>query len=199
MTSWTQAEENLVREWWGKFSASEISAKLHHTHTRNSVIGLVHRRRKRWGTPRQADPCKRGAGRRAADPAIDKIVAEEMEARRLRLLAIARRSQIKVVPFVEKVGTDPETLLVSKEAHRALQPHKKPASFDYRSDKIGAVGIPFARLGPLHCSWPLWVTGSDCNKRCCGERRHPESPYCIEHTRRAWQSRQKKKRKMKPI
>ena len=56
-----------------------------------------------------------------------------------------------------------------------------------KDDEVGTYepGITLFDLRPHHCRWI--VSGSGAEALYCGKPRVGTSPYCVEHTQRAWQ------------
>ena len=94
-------------------------------------------------------------------------------------LLILRAQGLKLGSIAAELGT---TFSAIEHKLRRLR-GQKPA----QASQAPAVRhpLPLFDLRPRHCRWI--VSGSGTEALFCGQPRVGSSPYCVEHTQRAWQ------------
>lgn len=168
MLSWTDEQIAVLRELWGKESASKIAKKIGGSASRNAVIGKAHR----------LGLVKRG---RVAKVRGDTLLAPP----RKRVLAAKPPKPPRATRISAITGLPMRNL---PAAHLPREPAPPP-----RPDQ----DIPRKALIDLEagdCRWPVTIAeGTPAERHMfCGDKQVPGSSYCACHLQRAtnaWQPR----------
>ncbi|MDC7676328.1 cell cycle sigma 70 cofactor GcrA [Asticcacaulis machinosus] len=165
--SWTDERvETLKKLWQEGHSASQIAKQLGGV-TRNAVIGKVHRL---------------GLSGRAAPSQPARPVYKPAKPARQAASEAAPRPQTASVPV------------------RRVEPVVARQTTGSASNGLPAVPViegpgtaTVLTLGAKMCKWPIGDPSSD-EFTFCGRRADDGIPYCVEHSRVAYQPQQKKKK-----
>lgn len=149
--AWTAEELKFLVENRLSMSMKNLSIKM--KKSRGSIAGKLHRLGLR--TPKQFSRLMLSVGRKQA--------SEDGE-----LKGRAVVSSKKGPDGWKAIGT------TFKRGTKALPQHmiEPPAGI------LDGVGVKMWMLEHHHCKW---VVGEPSNLTCCGQNRHPNSPYCQDH------------------
>ena len=160
--AWTEDRvATLTKLWADGLSASQIAKQLGGV-TRNAVIGKVHR----LGLSGRAKPSsparKAAAKKRAASSGTRSRTTAKRKAKPARTPSAPRTPRV-----IAHAPPPPPPPLEAK-----LQADGKFATIMTITDHM--------------CKWPIGDPGAD-NFRFCGRHTDPEEPYCLAHSRVAYQ------------
>ena len=164
-TTWTDDRvATLTKLWADGLSASQIAKQLGGV-TRNAVIGKVHRLglsgRAKPSSPARKAAARKTAASTAARPAAA-ATARKPKAKPVRTPSVPRTPRV-----IAKAPTPPPPPLEAK-----LMSNGEFATILTITDHM--------------CKWPIGDPGAD-NFRFCGRKTDPEEPYCLAHSRVAYQ------------
>lgn len=163
--------KKMVQE--GELSAEQIGQKMNPTMTRNQVIGIVTRRKKKWGFGLRA---RKGGGHTKASRAKPDVVPRVPSA-----LSANRPKTRKSVN--ETTG---------RPAFKPLVPPAEPVALDKYSPKIPRA-IPMMKLEKDNCRWPIndrelvegrvgiLIPDPNVEFLFCGHKVDEGSSYCPAH------------------
>ena len=173
--SWTDERvSNLKKLWMDGLSASQIAKQLGGV-TRNAVIGKVHRL---------------GLSGRAAPSQPSRPTYRAARPRPTQAPSAPRRIEPAPRAVVASQPTPPAPRRIepAPRAVAAVQPAPPPA----RPAVLDLPGTATVlTLGAHMCKWPIGDPSSDAFS-FCGRRSDEGQPYCVEHSRVAYQPAQKK-------
>lgn len=159
--AWTEDRvATLTKLWADGLSASQIAKELGGV-TRNAVIGKVHRLGLS-GRAKPSSPARKAAARKTAARKGTRPSASP-----------------KPKPKVTRTPSAPRAPRVAAQAPTPPPPLEA---------KLQADGS-FATILTITehmCKWPIGDPGTD-NFRFCGRHTDPEEPYCVAHSRVAYQ------------
>ena len=164
-TTWTDDRvATLTKLWADGLSASQIAKQLGGV-TRNAVIGKVHRLGLS-GRAKPSSPARKAAARKTAATTAARPAAA----------ATARKPKPKAKPV--RTPSAPRTPRVIAKA-----PPPPPLEAKLMSNGEFATILT---ITDHMCKWPIGDPGAD-NFRFCGRKTDPEEPYCLAHSRVAYQ------------
>lgn len=161
--AWTEDRvATLTKLWADGLSASQIAKQLGGV-TRNAVIGKVHRLGLS-GRAKPSSPARKAAARKTAASTASRASspAPKPKPKPARAPSVPRTPRV-----IAQVQTPPEPPLEAK-----LMSNGKFATILTITDHM--------------CKWPIGDPGQD-NFRFCGRKTDPEEPYCVAHSRVAYQ------------
>ena len=159
--AWTDDRvATLTKLWADGLSASQIAKQLGGV-TRNAVIGKVHRLGLS-GRAKPSSPARKAAARKtAASSASRARAASKSKPKSVRAPSVPRAPRVVV-----KAPVPPPPL------------EAKPMS----NGEFATIMTITEHM----CKWPIGDPGAD-NFRFCGRKTDPEEPYCLAHSRVAYQ------------
>jgi len=161
--AWTEERVALLTKLWAEgLSASQIATQLGGV-TRNAVIGKRHRlgltgRAKPSSPPRKAATRKKAASKGARTPAA----SAKPKAKPVRTPSVPRKPRVVA---------------------QAAPPPPPPLEAKLQADGTFATILTITEY---MCKWPIGDPGAD-NFRFCGRKTDQEEPYCLAHSRVAYQ------------
>ena len=161
--AWTDDRvATLTKLWADGLSASQIAKQLGGV-TRNAVIGKVHRLGLS-GRAKPSSPARKAAARKtAASSASRARAASKSKPKSVRAPSVPRAPRVVVKA---PVPPPPPPL------------EAKPMS----NGEFATIMTITEHM----CKWPIGDPGAD-NFRFCGRKTDPEEPYCLAHSRVAYQ------------
>jgi len=160
--AWTEDRVAILTKLWADgLSASQIAKQLGGV-TRNAVIGKVHRLGLS-GRAKPSSPARKAAARKTAASSG------------ARASASAKRK-----PKPARTPSAPRTPNVIAKA-----PTPPPPPLEARLLADGTFATILTITDHM-CKWPIGDPGAD-NFRFCGRKTDPEEPYCVAHSRVAYQ------------
>lgn len=163
--AWTEDRvATLTKLWADGLSASQIAKQLGGV-TRNAVIGKVHR----LGLSGRAKP---------SSPARKAAAVKTAAARGTKPPTSAAKPKPKA-----KVVRAPSAPRTPRAV--ALAPTPPPPPIDAKLMANGEYATIMTITDHM-CKWPIGDPGQD-NFRFCGRKTDPEEPYCVAHSRVAYQ------------
>lgn len=165
--AWTDDRvATLTKLWADGLSASQIAKQLGGV-TRNAVIGKVHRLglsgRAKPSSPVRKAAAAKAAAAKAASGGGGKVAATAEK--------VAR-------PKVARAPSAPRTI-------RAVAVAPPPPPLDAKPMSNGEFATILTITDHM-CKWPIGDPGGD-DFRFCGRKTDPEEPYCLAHSRVAYQ------------
>ena len=161
--SWTDERVSALKKLWAEgHSASQIAKQLGGV-TRNAVIGKVHR----WGLSGRAkpsSPARKAAARKTAASSASRASASS-----------------KPRPKPSRTPSAPRTPRVIAK----VQAPPPPPPLEAKLQADGSFASILTITDHM-CKWPIGDPGAD-NFRFCGRKTDPEEPYCLAHSRVAYQ------------
>ncbi len=163
--AWTDDRvATLTKLWADGLSASQIAKQLGGV-TRNAVIGKVHR----LGLSGRAKP---------SSPARKAAAKKRAAAKAKR--AAAPKSSTSRKPKTVRAPSAPRTPSVIAKA--APPPAPPLEALPMSNGEFATI----MTITDHMCKWPIGDPGED-NFRFCGRKTDPEEPYCVAHSRVAYQ------------
>ena len=160
--AWTEDRvATLTKLWADGLSASQIAKQLGGV-TRNAVIGKVHRLGLS-GRAKPSSPARKAAARKTAASTASKASAAP-----------------KPKPKPVRAPSAPRTPRVIAQA-----PTPPPPPLEAKPMSNGEFAT-ILTITEHMCKWPIGDPGAD-NFRFCGRKTDPEEPYCLAHSRVAYQ------------
>ena len=161
--AWTDDRvATLTKLWADGLSASQIAKQLGGV-TRNAVIGKVHRLGLS-GRAKPSSPARKAAARkRAASSASRARTASKSKPKAVRAPSVPRAPRV-----VAKAPVPPP-----------------PPPLEAKPMSNGEFAT-IMTITEHMCKWPIGDPGAD-NFRFCGRKTDPEEPYCLAHSRVAYQ------------
>jgi len=164
-TTWTDDRvATLTKLWADGLSASQIAKQLGGV-TRNAVIGKVHRLGLS-GRAKPSSPARKAAARKTAATTAARPAAAAT-ARKPKAKPVRTPSAPRTPRVIAKVAPPPPPPLEAK-----LMSNGEFATILTITEHM--------------CKWPIGDPGAD-NFRFCGRKTDPEEPYCLAHSRVAYQ------------
>jgi len=164
--AWTEDRvATLTKLWADGLSASQIAKQLGGV-TRNAVIGKVHRLGLS-GRAKPSSPARKAAARKTAASSASK--------------SSSPASAPKPKPKPARAPSAPRTPRVIAQA--PTPPPPPPMEAKLQADGSFATILT---ITDHMCKWPIGDPGAD-NFRFCGRKTDPEEPYCVAHSRVAYQ------------
>lgn len=168
--AWTEDRvATLTKLWADGLSASQIAKQLGGV-TRNAVIGKVHR----LGLSGRAKPSS--PARKAA---AAKTAANAPKASARATVATTATAETKSKPKPVRAPSAPRTPRVIAEIPTP------PAPLDAKPMSNGEFATILTITDHM-CKWPIGDPSAN-NFRFCGRKTDPEEPYCLAHSRVAYQ------------
>lgn len=168
--AWTEDRvATLTKLWADGLSASQIAKQLGGV-TRNAVIGKVHR----LGLSGRAKPSS--PARKAA---AAKTAANAPKASARATVATTATAETKSKPKPVRAPSAPRTPRVIAEISTP------PAPLDAKPMSNGEFATILTITDHM-CKWPIGDPSTN-NFRFCGRKTDPEEPYCLAHSRVAYQ------------
>ena len=162
--AWTDDRvATLTKLWADGLSASQIAKQLGGV-TRNAVIGKVHRLGLS-GRAKPSSPARKAAARKTAASKG------------------ARGSSASPKPKPKTVRTPSAPRTPRVVAKAPAPPPPPPLEAKLQADGSFATILTITEH---MCKWPIGDPGAD-NFRFCGRHTDPEEPYCLAHSRVAYQ------------
>ena len=161
--AWTDDRVATLTKLWAEgLSASQIAKQLGGV-TRNAVIGKVHRLGLS-GRAKPSSPARKAAARkRAASSASRARTASKSKPKAVRAPSVPRAPRV-----VAKAPVPPP-----------------PPPLEAKPMSNGEFAT-IMTITEHMCKWPIGDPGAD-NFRFCGRKTDPEEPYCLAHSRVAYQ------------
>jgi len=161
--AWTDDRvATLTKLWADGLSASQIAKQLGGV-TRNAVIGKVHRLGLS-GRAKPSSPARKAAARKtAASSASRARAASKSKPKSVRAPSVPRAPRV-----VAKAPVPPP-----------------PPPLEAKPMSNGEFAT-IMTITEHMCKWPIGDPGAD-NFRFCGRKTDPEEPYCLAHSRVAYQ------------
>ena len=161
--AWTDDRvATLTKLWADGLSASQIAKQLGGV-TRNAVIGKVHRLGLS-GRAKPSSPARKAAARKtAANSASRARTASKPKQKTVRAPSVPRAPRV-----VAKAPVPPP-----------------PPPLEAKPMSNGEFAT-IMTITEHMCKWPIGDPGAD-NFRFCGRKTDPEEPYCLAHSRVAYQ------------
>jgi len=164
--AWTDDRvATLTKLWADGLSASQIAKQLGGV-TRNAVIGKVHRLGLS-GRAKPSSPARKAAAAKTAAKA-PKAAARPATA--------APKPKVKTVRAPSAPRT-PSVIAKALKVQEAPLEAKKMSNGEFAT---------ILTITDHMCKWPIGDPGAD-NFRFCGRKTDPEEPYCLAHSRVAYQ------------
>ena len=161
--AWTEDRvATLTKLWADGLSASQIAKQLGGV-TRNAVIGKVHRL-ELSGRAKPSSPARKAAARKTAASSASRSAAPKP----------------KPKPKSARAPSAPRTPRVIAQA-----PTPPPPPLEALLMSNGEFATIMTITDHM-CKWPIGDPGAD-NFRFCGRKTDPEEPYCLAHSRVAYQ------------
>ena len=161
--AWTEDRvATLTKLWADGLSASQIAKQLGGV-TRNAVIGKVHRLGLS-GRAKPSSPARKAAARKRA-------ASKD-----------ARASSASPKPKTKTART-PSVPRKPRVIAQAAPPPPPPLEAKLQANGTFATILTITEH---MCKWPIGDPGAD-NFRFCGRKTDPEEPYCLAHSRVAYQ------------
>ena len=164
--AWTDDRvATLTKLWADGLSASQIAKQLGGV-TRNAVIGKVHRLGLS-GRAKPSSPARKAAAAKTAAAKAKKPAARKSTASKPKPKTVRSPSAPRTPSVLARVPTPPAPPLEAKPMSNG-----EFATIMTITDHM--------------CKWPIGDPGAD-NFRFCGRKTDPEEPYCLAHSRVAYQ------------
>lgn len=159
--AWTDDRvATLTKLWADGLSASQIAKQLGGV-TRNAVIGKVHRLGLS-GRAKPSSPARKAAAVKTASAASRASAPPKPKAKPVRAPSAPRTPRV-----IAKVVAPP------------------PPPLEAKAMSNGEFATILTITDHM-CKWPIGDPGAD-NFRFCGRKTDPEEPYCLAHSRVAYQ------------
>ena len=161
--AWTEDRvATLTKLWADGLSASQIAKQLGGV-TRNAVIGKVHRLGLS-GRAKPSSPARKAAARKTAASSASRASASSNPR-----------------PKPSRTPSAPRTPRVIAK----VQAPPPPPPLEAKLQADGSFASILTITDHM-CKWPIGDPGAD-NFRFCGRKTDPEEPYCLAHSRVAYQ------------
>jgi GcrA cell cycle regulator len=167
---WTEERVELLKKLWAEgLSAGQIANRLGDV-TRNAVIGKAHRMR-------------------LSSPA--RLTPQQKEARRLAREARSL-SLSKTPPAISKAEAERQAAVRRAELLKKMEAARRPVAAAQPVEEVPPhTGVALLDLKESMCRFPLGHPGDE-GFHFCGHQKAEGSPYCPNHTKIAFQPRQRR-------
>lgn len=164
--SWSDEQvESLKRMWNDGLSSARIAIELRAGHSRNAVIGKLHRLGLMGKKNKPSAASKRAAAGTPRSPAVRRAPRRTVAIKALRTAAQPRTQTTLPPAAIEQTTASP---LVDEPAVRQSQV------------------VLLEDLTPSNCHWPVGDPRSP-DFHFCGGKAEAGHPYCAEHCRMSYQ------------